>query len=105
MGAIRSCVLRDFPDAAELRVRTNFTRSGSRSVDVVSLTLRDGQVLPGGDGTIHTDNWQHKTDAANIIPPLSVHLGWLSDGYFYREHGHGYDPETGDVIVRFGPAG
>ncbi|NKX55971.1 hypothetical protein [Arthrobacter mobilis] len=94
-----SCVLRDFLDAAELRLQTRSERSGRSFVTVSSLKLRDGQVIPAGDGTAHTDNWQHRTDETNSAPALSTHLSWPNDGYFYRNHGHGYDTETGEAII------
>lgn len=95
MAGAFSSVLRDFPDAKELRVRMmGGGRGGSPlSAGASSVHLKDGTVKWVNDG-----DW-HYNSAEPGHPSLATFLSEVSASYWYEENGYTHDPETNETVI------
>jgi hypothetical protein len=95
MAALASGILRDFPEATELRVRLRFDNRGSRLSPRLA-SVRDGR---GNDLTAGIEDWTYRSD-----PDNQTHSGTfqgIRTDYLEYENldVFSWDDEAGEVIV------
>jgi hypothetical protein len=96
-GAI-GCALRDFPDAAELRLNYEHNQAGMLLEGMKPVSLRDraGRELTGGT----LGGFAYRQSNADPGPTLANHIRNISHGFFNAKRpGIGFDFTTGETTV------